>query len=129
MKKHKHCILLDFSKAFDKVSYKLLLLKLRYYGITGETINWIQSFLTSRKQQIVCDGSISEAVDVTSEVPRSSVLGPLLFLVFINYLPSCVKSTCCLFADDCLLYCRIYCKHDSDILQNDLYCLEHSANK
>ena len=52
------CILLDFSKAFDKVSHKLLLLKLRYYGITGETINWIQSFLTNRKQQVVCDGSI-----------------------------------------------------------------------
>ena len=123
------CILLDFSKAFDKVSHKLLLLKLRYYGITGETINWIQSFLTNRKQQVVCDGSISEVVNVTSGVPQGSVLGPLLFLVFINDLPSCIKSTCRLFADDCLLYRQIHSKHDSDVLQNDLHCLEHWANK
>ena len=117
------CILLDFSKAFDKVSHRLLLLK--YYGITEETINWIQSFLTNRKQQVVCDGSSSKAVDITSGVPQGSVLGPLLFLTFINDLPSCIKSTCCLFADDCLLYRQIYSKCDSDILQNDLLCLEH----
>ena len=56
-------------------------------------------------------------------------MGPLLFLVFINDLPSCIKSTCCLFADDCLLYRQIHSKHDSDVLQNDLHCLEHWANK
>ena len=109
------CILLDFSKVFDKVSHKFLLLK--YYGITGETINWIQSFLTNCKQQVVCDGCISEAVDIiiyyTSGVPQGSVLGPLLFLIFINDLPSCIKSTCHLFTDNCLLYRQVHSKRDS----------------
>jgi len=58
------CILLDFSKAFDKVSHKLLLLKLKFYGITGKIINWIESFLSNRKQQVVCEGSTSEAAIV-----------------------------------------------------------------
>ena len=119
------CILLDFTKAFDRVSHRLLLLKLKYYGITGEIINWIQSFLTNRKQQVVCEGFTSEAVDVTSGVPQGSVLGPLLFLIFINDLHSCIKSTCRLFVDDCLLYRQIHSKCDSEILQNNLLCLEH----
>ena len=97
------CIILDFSKAFDKVSHKLLLLKLKFYGITGKIINWIESFLSNRKQQVVCEGSTSEAASVTSGVPQGSVLGPLLFLAFINDLPNSIESTCHLFADDCLL--------------------------
>jgi len=107
----------------------MLLCKLEHYGITGETFSWISSFLTNRKQQVVCDGSISEAACVTSGVPQGSVSGPLLFLIFINDLPTCVESTCRLFADDCLLYHKINSVHDHDILQNDLFCLEQWANK
>ena len=73
------CIFLDFSKAFDKVSHHLLLLKLRYYGINGPLIKWITSFLTNRTQQVICDGSISKLANVTSGVPQGSVLGPLFF--------------------------------------------------
>jgi len=78
------CILLDFSKAFDKVSHSLLLLKLQYYGIDGQIISWITSCLTHRKQQVVCDGFTSEAANVTSGVPQGSMLRPLLFLIFIQ---------------------------------------------
>jgi len=89
---------------------------LKYYGITGETINWIESFLSNRKQQVVCEGSTSEAASVTSGVTQGSVLGPLLLLIFIIDLPNSIKSTCCLFADDCLLYRQINSKHDTEIL-------------
>ena len=123
------CLLLDFSKAFDKVSHKLQLKKLKFYGITGETINWIESLLSNQKQQVVCEGSISDATSVTSGVPRGSILGPLLFFTFINDLPNSVKSTCHLFADDCLLYRQINSKHNTEILQNNLLSLEHWANK
>jgi len=117
------CILLDFSKAFDKVSHKLLLLKLKYYGITGETINWIESFFKSSR--LFVKAPLQKLLVLLVD----SVLGPLLFLIFINDLPSSIKSTCRLFADDCLLYRQINSKHDTEILQNDLLCLEHWANK
>ena len=71
-------------------------------------------------QSVVCDGSASTAKHVISGVPQGTVLGPLLFLVYINDLPSHVQSTPRLFADDCLLYRRINARSDCDILQNDL---------
>jgi len=85
--------------------------------------------LSSHKQQVVCEGSISEAASVTSGVPQGYVLGPLLFLTFINDLPNSIKSPCHLFADDCLFYRQINAKHNAEILQNDLLCLEHWVNK
>ena len=123
------CIFLDFSKAFDKVSHHLLLLKLRYYGINGPLIKWITSFLTNRTQQVICDGSISKLANVTSGVPQGSVLGPLFFLLFINDLPESVHSSCRLFADDCLLYRQIHTTHDADVLQQDLLTLEQWADR
>ena len=117
-------ILLDFSKAFDKVSHRLLLLKLQHHGIRGQLLNWITSFLQDRTQQVVCDGCISEPAKVMSGVPQGSVLGPLLFLIFINDLPLDVNSTCRLFADDCLLYRQIDSVSDANILQQDLNSLE-----
>ena len=117
-------ILLDFSKAFDKVSHRLLLLKLQHYGIRGQLFNWITSFLLGRTQQVVCDSCILEFVNVLSGVPQGSVLGPLLFLIFINDLPLGITSHCRLFTDDCLLYRQIGSKSDVDILQQDLSSLE-----
>ena len=91
---------LDFSKAFDLVSHKHLLLKLKNYGINGQIGNWIKAFLENRKQRVVIRGHKSDELDVLSGVPQGSVLGPILFLIFINDLPKCTTCPCCLFADD-----------------------------
>ena len=104
-------IIMDFAKAFDKVPHRRLLHKLDYYGIRGSTHKWISSWLSGRSQQVVLDGQASDPVPVLSGVPQGSVLGPILFLIFINDLPDNIKSSVCLFADDCVLYRNInHCK-------------------
>ena len=117
-------ILLDFSKAFDVVPHKRLLLKLSHYGIGGNTLAWIQDFLSNRTQRVLLEGQVSSQSSVTSGVPQGSVLGPLLFLVFINDLPECVSSTTRLFADDSLLYRVINSPDDARLLQEDLNNLQ-----
>ena len=96
--------MLDFSKAFDKVSHRHLALKLKYYDIEGKILDWINSFLSNRMQQVVRDTTISENVSVTSEVPQGSVLGAVLFLLYINDLPNSLTSKVRLFADDAIVY-------------------------
>lgn len=113
-------ILLDFSKAFDKVNHHKLCNKLDHYGIRGKCLQWIRSFLTGRTQQVVLGGSLSNKADVLSGVPQGTVLGPLLFLIYINDLPSYVNSTIRLFADDAYLYNIIDSVNDSLLLQSDL---------
>ena len=111
---------LDFSKAFDRVPHERLLRKLDHYGIRGKTLSCIRSFLSGRSQRVVVDGATSEAVPVVSGVPQGSVLGPILFLLFINDLPKCVKSKVRLFADDCIVYRQIDNVSDAKLLQEDL---------
>ena len=95
---------LDFSKFFDVVPHKRLLHKFDFYGIQGSTLFWISSFLSNRTQQVVVGGEFSDVAPVTSGVPQGSVLGTILFLVFINDMPECVNSKCRLFADDSIIY-------------------------
>ena len=110
-------ILLDFSKAFDKVAHQRLLQKLQYYGIRGYLNDWVADFLKDRQQEVVLEGTHSSATQVTSGVPQGTVLGPLLFLVYINDMPEGIDSTMRLFADDSLLYRIIRTKEDQSILQ------------
>ena len=117
-------ILLDFSKAFDKVPHKRLLLKLHQLGIRGNTLNWIESFLKDRTQRVVLENSTSESAPVLSGVPQGTVLGPLLFLVYINDLPQCVNSQVKLFADDCAVFRKIRSLDDQELLQKDLQNLQ-----
>ena len=117
-------ILLDFSKAFDKVSHQLLLSKLQYYGVAGQLLGWISSFLSGHTQRVVCGGQSSDPVNVASGVPQGSVLGPLLFLLFINDITHHLSSTCRLYTDDCILYRCIDSQSDIDALQEDLKQLE-----
>ena len=128
---------LDFRKAFDLVSHKHLLLKLQKHGINGKIGNWIKAFLENRKQKVVIRGHESEELDVLSGVPQGSVLGPLLFLIFINDLPKCTTCPVCLFADDSKIYCKIprygidcnESESGQNILQNDLNELQKWATK
>ena len=89
--------ILDFSKAFDMVSHRRLMSKLDHYSIRRNINKWIASFLNNRNQKVAIDGYSLDTISVDSRVPQGSVLGPMLFLVFINDLPDLVKSQCRLF--------------------------------
>ena len=119
-------VLLDFSKAFDKVHHGNLLLKLSHYGIHGSLFSWIKDFLSGRSQRVVLDGQESSPKPVLSGVPQGSVLGPLLFLVYINDMCEQLSpgTTLRLFADDSLLYRTIRSLSDAQALQKDLNILQ-----
>ena len=122
-------ILLDFSKAFDKVPHQRLGLKLDNYGVRGNILNWIKSFLTDRSQSVVCEGERSSQAPVLSGVPQGTVLGPLLFLAYINDMPTSIDSTIRLFADDALVYKTVKTTKDAQDLQKDLNLLQEWESK
>ena len=113
-------LIMDFSKAFDKVSHNLLVHKLHHYGIQGKTNRWINSFLQSRTHAVVLEGVTSDYVPVQSGVPQGSILGPSLFLFYINDIPVGLDSTIRLFADDTIAYLAIKSNANCITLQNDL---------
>ena len=119
-KRQVDAIFLDFRKAFDKVPHKKLLYKLKIAGINAEVIEWIKDFLTDREQRVVLDGISSNLVKVTSGVPQGSVIGPLLFLIYINDLSKEIDSKVRVFADDTVIYREIKGSEDRLALSNDL---------
>ena len=113
-------ILLDLTKAFDRVPHMRLCNKLSYYGINDNTLKWIKNFMHGRTQQVIVEGYHSSPINVTSGVPQGTVLAPLLFLCYINDLPANINSSIKLYADDVLIYRPIRLPDDIKSLQEDL---------
>ena len=106
-------IALDICKAFDRVWHTGLLHKLKSYGISGQIFGLISSFLSNRRLQVVLDGKSSQEYPVNARVPQGSILGPTLFLLYINDLPDDVICNIAIYADDTTLYSK--CNHVSDL--------------
>lgn len=124
-------IFLDFTKAFDSVSHACLLYKLQYvFGFDERLLKWFESYLSNRSQCVIIEGERSDWKPVTSGVPQGSILGPLLFLLFINDMPDViVSSTVALFADDCKVFKVIRNERDCQLLQDDLKKLNDWSTK
>ena len=120
-------VYLDFQMAFDIVPHQRLLTKLKAYGVHGSVHAWINSFLSQRKQRVFVNGAYSQWNDVTSGIPQGSVLGPTLFIIYINDLPETVESN--IFDDDTKIYRKIATENDCVELQKDLDILEEWSNK
>ena len=113
-------IYLDFQKAFDKVPHQRILLKLKAHGIGDSLSDWIGQWLTDRRQRVEVDGEVSNWKSVLSGAPKGSVLGPLLFLIYINDLDDNIISNVLKFADDTKVFRKVNTDGDKQHLQNDL---------
>ena len=117
-------IYLDLAKAFDKVNHKILLSKLKHLKVSGKALTWIENFLSNRTQQVVVDGIKSKPAHVQSGVPQGTVLGPALFIVYMNNVTEFIKSSIIkLFADDSKLIASIKDESDREKLLDDLNAL------
>ena len=124
------CIYIDYAKAFDKVDHSILLQKLKQYGITHKYLTWIRSFLSNRFQTVYNNGTCSFTTPVLSGVPQGSVLGPLLFILFINDLQDVISRVNLLtFADDTKLISKINSSTDVTNLQNNINSIIQWSNK
>jgi hypothetical protein len=122
-------VFVDFSKAFDKVSHKQLLLKLKALGVVGNLLRWIADFLEGRTMRVQVNQSLSNSVSMTSGVPQGSVLGPELFKIYINDLPEALAADCLLYADDIKLWGAVSTVEEADLLQSSLDSLFEWSTK
>ena len=104
-------------------------MKLKAYGVHGSVLVWINSFLSQRKQRVVDNGTFSKWTDVTSGIPQGSILGPVLFIIYINDLPETVESMVHFFADDTKIYRKITTEKDCAALKKDPVMLQEWSNK
>ena len=117
-------IFVDLSKAFDTVNHNILLQKLYHYGIRGMALNLLKSYLACRKQLVVVDGHTSQSLAISCGVPQGSILGPLLFLLYINDLPYCTRRLkFCLFADDTSILFKSNDLFSSECMINSDLCI------
>ena len=116
-------IFLDFSKAFDSVPHYILLHKLQTFGFNNTPLNWLNNYLHNRSHPVIIEGTVSPPLPVKSGVPQGSILGPLLFFLYINDICEVCSSSISLYADDAKLYRRITTINDALILQSDLDAL------
>ena len=112
---------MDLTEAFDRVDHQLLIKKLRRVGVGGNLLVWFENYLNDRYHQVTINGEISRPIPVLSGVPQGSILGPLLFLVYVNDLPeNTTSSSVALFAEDTKCYRAIRTTEDVKHLQCDL---------
>jgi hypothetical protein len=118
----------DFSKAFDRLDHRILLCKLREFGLSESLLQFFESYLGSRKQFVMCNGFRSKEITVSSGVPRGSVLGPLFFIMFINDISVNIESNILMYADDLKVYRKISNTHDCEMLQRDIIRIQEWCN-
>ena len=124
-------VFFDFHKAFDTVPHQPLVDKLCQLGLNSQIVKWVHNYLADRKQKVVVNGVSSLSTNVTSGVPQGSILGPLLFLIYIDDIATVNMtegSKIVLYADDILLYCPISIPEDIEHLQNDVDKLQAYAS-
>ena len=121
-------IFLDISKTFDKVWHQGLLFKLKSYGVEGRLLFLSENYLENRKQRVILHGQCSSWKNLVPTVPQGSVLGPLLFLIYINYLQNDLVAICKIFADDRSTFSKVLEKNSSqNILSNELFIISEWA--
>ena len=113
-------IIIEFSKDFGLVPHDRLFTKLAASGVVSRVVVWVKEFLVSRTQRVRLGGLLSKKVKVTSGAPQGSVLGPLLFLVYVNDIWRNIDSSMRLFADGCIIYRKITNKNDIEKLHKNL---------
>ena len=122
-------IFLDYSKAFDSVPHKRLIKQVQSFGIDGIALKWIESFLSNRRQKILANGAQSNWYPVISGIPQGTILGPILFSLFVNDLPKEIQSHISMFADDSKIYMPLNTDTDNYQLQQDILDLEDWAKR
>ena len=120
---------LDFAKAFHTVLHERLLVKLKGYGINGKALKWIRNFLLGRRQRVVVNGNYSSWAPVNSAIPQGSVMGPLLFICYVNGMPEVVHSAIRMFPNGTEIFSLVNDKEDRNKLQLDLERLQCWAGK
>ena len=120
---------LDYSKAFDTVPHQRLLKQVGSFGVTDQALQWIESFLSNRRQRVRVNNDVSDWSPVISGIPQGSILGPILFTLFVSDIPQAIDCLISMFADDTKLYKILVSEASGDELEESLHQLEEWANK